>query len=64
MLLNLLKRDGSTELVERNIGANLHGLRWTSLVIENSDEAHKLLSEEGQAWWKRVIVHAFVKPKI
>lgn len=64
MLLNLYRRDGTSELRHVEIGSKLHGLRWTSLVLESSDEAAQLLTERGQDWWKRVVVHAFVKPNI
>jgi hypothetical protein len=63
MLLNLLRRDGLSEPRHVEVGSNLHGLRWTSLTIESSEEAAKLLTDRGQDWWKRVVVFGFVKSK-
>lgn len=63
MLINLLRRDGSTELKHIEFWSQLNGLRWTSLVIETSEEAAMLLTDKGQDWWKRIVVHQFVRPK-
>jgi len=59
MLLNLIKRDGTTEVISVPLGANLHGLRATSIVIESREELVALATETGVSWMLRVLAGVF-----
>lgn len=59
MLLNLCKRNGDSELYPISIGQNIHGLRVYSVVLESPEEIKYLLSEKGQEWMKKTLLHIF-----
>lgn len=59
MLINVIKRDGTTELRYIEPGYMLAGLRITSLVIEGPRELAKLTTPEVQLWLKRNVTHCF-----
>lgn len=53
MLINILFRDGRTELRHIEIGQSLVGVRITSMVIDSSGEMWKLATDsKAQAWLK------------
>jgi len=62
MLINLYSpRTREIQLRQVRVGQLLVGLRITSFVIENREEAAKLLTEEGQKWLANNVLPAFTK---
>ena len=60
MLINVVFRNGNTEVRQIHPGQKLVGVRITSFVLENSDDAAAILDEHKE-WFIRNVMHCFMK---